>query len=276
MTAIAIWPNDEEPQHPTLWIAADSRISGVDAVPLLQDGAKIFSLPIVCRAPGPNGFFSRVSYAHSFGYCFAGSTLMGQNAYLALVPLLGNLVVRADYVPAMADVASYVHRYLLHTFDDFKARVGERAMFEAAIFGYCGRTNRLTAFHIEPSLDEGIWTLKCFERADITVGHPFYLGVEKTHMMARFAAAVGSVAPGRPLSRMPRHVIQDCISEESFSSIGGDVQLGIADSFGFRAFALVKPRVYGRPEAYISYLGRELTPDLMQVGEALVGGPALP
>ncbi|HET9359883.1 MAG TPA: hypothetical protein VFO58_09035 [Vicinamibacterales bacterium] len=276
MTAIAIWLNDEEPKHPTLWIVADSRISGASAAPLIEDGAKIFSLPVVCRAPGQDGFFSRISYTHSFGYCFAGSTLMGQNAYLALVPLLGNLAARADYVPSMADVASYVHRYLLHTFDDFKSKVGESAMFEVAIFGHCGRTNRLTAFHVEPGRDEaGTWTLKCSEREDIQVGHPLYLGADKSRMMERFAAALGSAAPGRPLSRMPRYVIQDCISDESLPSIGGDVQLGIANSFGFRALALVKPRVYGKPEAYISYLGRELTPDLAQLGEALVAGPAM-
>jgi len=275
MTAIAIWVNDEAPKHPTMWVAADSRISCADASALIEDGAKIFPLPIVCRAPGQDGFFSRISYTHSFGYCFAGSTLIGQNAFLALAPLLGSLAVETDYVPSMADVAAYMHRYLLHTFDDFKARVGKGALFEAAVFGHCGCTNRLTAFHIEPSVEAGIVTLKCSERIDTTPGRPLYLGAEKPNLTERFAAAVDSAAPGRPLYRMPRYVIQDCISEESFSSIGGDVQMGIADSLGFRTLALCKPRVYGKPEAYISYLGRELTPDLQRVGEALVAPPAM-
>ena len=48
MTAIAIWLNDEEPRHPTLWVAADSRISNTGAALLMEDAAKVFSLPVVC------------------------------------------------------------------------------------------------------------------------------------------------------------------------------------------------------------------------------------
>lgn len=185
---------------------------------MIEDGAKLFSLPVICRAPDAGGFLSRITYAHSFGYCFAGSPLMGQNAYLGVVPLLANLVVVCqDYVPSAADVADYVHRYLLHTFDDFKAIAGKDAMFEVAMFGYCSRTKGLKAFHIEPTLEGGVWTLRCSERADLTVDRPLYLGSEKPVMMQPFASAIGSAAPGRPLSRMPRHVIEDCISEGTFS-----------------------------------------------------------
>jgi hypothetical protein len=276
MTAIAIWLNNESPQSPGLWVVADSLISSAGSTPLLEDGAKIFALPVVCRVPGREGFFTYVNYVHSFGYCFAGSTLMGQNAYLALLPLLGNLVVRSGYVPSLADVARYVHAYLLRTFDDFKGRAGEGAMFEAALFGYCHRTRLLSAFHIEPRLENRMWTLACTERPDIRSGHLLYLGDEKDRMKDSFATASASEeVPGRPLSRMPRHVIQDCIRDESFPSIGGDLQLGIADAYGFRPFALVKPRVEGAPAAYVSYLGRELTADLAFVGEAKVGGPAI-
>jgi hypothetical protein len=276
MTAIAVWFNNESAENPGLWVAADSRIGDPSAAALLEDGAKIFSLPVVCRAPGSDGFFTAVSYAHSCGYCFAGSTLMGQNAYLALLPLLGNLVARAGYAPFMADVARYIHAYLIRTFDDFKGIAGQRALFEVALFGYCHRTQRLSAFHFAPQLVTGIWTLRCTERADIVDGHSLYLGDEKVRMHERFAAATASGgAPGRPLSRMPRHVIQDCILDDTFPSIGGDLQLGIADFFGYRPFKLVRPRVVGKPEAYESYLGRELTPDLAFVGEAMVGGLAL-
>jgi hypothetical protein len=87
--------------------------------------------------------------------------------------------------------------------------------------------------------------------------------------MAAFMAA----SAGRPLTRAPRHVIQDFINDEAFPKIGGDLQLGIADKFGFRAFPLCKPGPSGL--AIIRYLGRELTNDLQYVGEALVGGVAM-
>ena len=89
--------------------------------------------------------------------------------------------------------------------------------------------------------------------------------------LAAFAAA----SSGRRLSRIPRYVIQDKINDEAFPTIGGDLQLGIADKYGFRAFALCKPVVTGQPPALISYLGRELTTDLMHVGRALVGSQAM-
>ena len=117
--------------------------------------------------------------------------------------------------------------------------------------------------------------LTCLEW-NVSSGSTLYLGDEKAKMEARLVAAYqGESLPGRPLSRIPRYVIQDSVLDDSFPTIGGDIQLGVADSLGFRAFALCKPRVVGQPQAVISYLGRELTPELMQVGEAFVAGPAM-
>ena len=273
MTAIAIWLNDERPAHPALWVAADSRVTAHSGV--LDDGAKIFGLPVVCRAADKEGFFSEVTYAHSFGFCCAGSTLMGQNSYLALVPLLSNLAAAPGYVPSLESIAAYVHRYLVRTFDDFKVTAGPGAMFEAAVFGYCHRSSRARAFHFLPNHDADTYALSCVEW-QVSSGHALYLGDEKGKMESRLAAAFeGESVPGRPLSRIPRYVIQDSILDDSSPTVGGDIQLGIADSLGFRAYALCKPRVEGQPEAFISYLGRELTPELMQVGDAFVAGPVI-
>jgi hypothetical protein len=59
-------------------------VSSVDGNLLIADAVKILSLPIICRRPGPNGSFSEAYFVHTLGYCFAGSTLMGQNAILGL------------------------------------------------------------------------------------------------------------------------------------------------------------------------------------------------
>src|SRR5438552_8653485 len=141
MTAIAIWCNHEIVESPNLWIAADSRVIAARGSILIEDAAKLFGLPVVCRLPDSQGFFSNVYYAHTYGYCFAGSTLMGQNAYLAVTPLLSNLISPTSYVPSLADVANYLLSYLRLTFDGYKERVGDHAMFEVALFGHCSRTN---------------------------------------------------------------------------------------------------------------------------------------
>jgi hypothetical protein len=58
MTAIAIWCNHEIAENPGLWIAADSLVSTSGGSKLINDGAKIFALPIMCRTAGRNGFFT--------------------------------------------------------------------------------------------------------------------------------------------------------------------------------------------------------------------------
>ncbi|AWB34717.1 hypothetical protein [Orrella marina] len=277
MTAIAIWFNNESQEHPTLWVAADSRISASQTGRvLLEDGAKIFPLQIVCREPGADGFFSNLSYFHSVGFCFAGNTLMGQNAYLSLAPLLSNLISPTGYVPSMADIARYVHTYLQRTFDDYKSRVGKHAIFEAALFGYCHSIKALAIIHFRPQMSDGMCVLGASTKNVMRTGEFQYLGDKNELMTKRLSEALSGVpAPGRPISRMPRYVIQDCIDDESLPSIGGDLQLGIASSFGFQPLALCKPRIVGQPEAFLSYLGRELTTELLHVGEARVGFPAL-
>lgn len=276
MTAIAIWCNHEVKDNPGLWIAADSRVSATDKSVLIEDAAKLFSLSVTCRSPGDDGLFSKVYYTHTLGYCFAGNTLMGQNAYLTLTPLLCNLISPASYVPSLADVARHVLAYLSLTFDDYKERVGPSAMFEVALFGFCHRTAQLSVFHYTPKLEGGIFRMTCIPYHNMKDRDFVYLGDDKSQMCSRISAGfAGATIPGRPVSRIPRHIIQDCIEDESAKTIGGDLQLGIADEYGFRPFTLCKPRVKGQPAAYLSYLGRELTPDIALVGKARVGGPGM-
>ncbi len=112
MTAIAIWCNKEVEENPSLWIAADSRVTSSEDSVLLEDASKIFPLPIVCRSPDSRGFFSQVTHTHTYGYCFAGSTLMGQNSYLAIAPLLSSLILTTECFPAMTDVADFTLKHL--------------------------------------------------------------------------------------------------------------------------------------------------------------------
>jgi hypothetical protein len=283
MTAIAIWCNHEVPDNPGLWIAADSRVSTSCGPALINDAAKVFALPIVCRSPGENGLMTEVYYDHTYGYCFAGDTLLGQNAYLALVPLLSNLVSSTSYIPSLAEVAGYVHAWLRRTFDSCRESRGDRSLFEVALFGHCRTTDSLSAFHFMPKLVNGVFEMTCEPHENMQEKQFLYLGDQKEHMHSQIAealavdpdalAAFTAASAGRPLSRIPRYVIQDHINHESFPTIGGDLQLGIADKFGFRGFALCKPGRTG--QAIISYLGRELAPDLQYVGGALVGSQAM-
>lgn len=286
MTAIAIWCNHERAENPGLWIAADSRVSNSSGSALINDAAKVFALPVICRSPDENGWFTQRYYDHTYGYCFAGDTLLGQNAYLSLVPLLSNLASSKSYIPTLADVAEYIRTYLSLTFDDCKGQRGEHSLFEVAVFGHCIKTNSLSAYHFMPTREDGLFKITCKTHENMQENDFVYLGDQKAYMQSQIRAALAvdrtgledfmAACAGRPLSRMPRYVIQDHINEKRFDGIGGDIQLGIADKFGFRAYRLCKPGDTGTAE--MTYLGRKLTSDLQYVGGpfgALVGGDAM-
>lgn len=276
MTAIAIWCNHEVANNPSLWIAADSRITSSNSV-LVEDGAKIFPLQVICRSPDTTGMFTKICHAHSYGYCFAGSTLMGQNSYLGLTPILGNLITLTGQYPSLGEVADYTHKYLQKTFEEYAFHVGGNAAFEVCLFGYCPQTNSLSAHHFHPIMNSlGLVEIGRTDAINMKDKDFLYLGDEKPTMKNRIDDAFkGQTVPGRPLSRIPKHIILDCIADENLPTIGGNLQLGIADEFGFRPYAICRPIVPGEPGAYISYLGKNLSGDMAQVGPAIVGGPAM-
>lgn len=282
MTAIAIWCNHENAENPGLWVAADTRVTTQSGP--LDDAAKIFALPVVCRSPGASGFPEEIYFNHAYGYCFAGDTLLGQNAYVALTPLLSNLFSSAKYIPSLEDVARYTHSYLSHTFDACKVHRGKRSIFEVALFGYCHKTKCLSAYHFFiPESQQQVVKMTIKSHKNMQKNEFLYLGVEKSRIVSQIQTTLNADSSpmaeftaqcaGRPLSRAPRYVIQDLIDNETIPSIGGDLQLGIADKFGFRAYPLCRPGTSGL--AIIRYLGRELTDDLQYVGQALVGGVAM-
>jgi hypothetical protein len=275
MTAIAIWCNQERKYQPALWIAADTRITNGEST-LIEHGAKIFSLPVVCRSAGPEGFFSITNYSYAYGFCFAGSTLLGQNTYLSLAPLLANLISHPGYIVPMSEVAKYIYLNVKLEFDQYKERFGANASLDIAIFGYCHFSNAFSIYHIHPTMESGMFTLMCEDHVDIKNEEFVYLGDNRKFMSEQISSAFKArPMPGRPISRAPRYVIQDVIDDMNYPTIGGDLQLGIADTFGFRPLTLCKPRVKGQSAAYISYLGRDISGNMATIGEAIIGGAAM-
>jgi hypothetical protein len=277
MTAITIWYNNEIKEHPGLWVAADSRVSADSNSVLINDASKIFGLPIICRSPDSSGFFTNVSFNHTYGYCFAGSTLMGQNTYLSLLPLLSNLVVEdSSNPPSMAEVSEFVLKFSRRSFEEYRIRVGQPSLFEAALFGWCQSKQRLYIFHYFPKLVNGVYSLICAQNEFKNLGDFIYLGDEKAKMSKLISQGfLTKPVPGRPISRMPRYIIEDQIEKSLFPSIGGDIQLAVSNIFGYQPYLLCKPIERGKPDAYFSYLGRALTEDIRYVGQAMVGGPAI-
>jgi hypothetical protein len=158
-----------------MWVVGDTLVTGAAGQPLIGDVAKIFSLPVVCRCPGPQGLFSEKYFSHSLGYCFAGSTLMGQNSYLAIAPLLSNLISTSRYVPSMNDIADFTMRYLVRTYDQYKIRAASQAAFEVCLFGWCHREHLLDAWHFRPELRHGEMGMASTRHTSMAFGDFIYL-----------------------------------------------------------------------------------------------------
>lgn len=276
MTAIAIWRNDEDTGNPSLWAAADSRVSEKGGKILIDDAVKILSLPIICRRPGSDGFFKEPYFVHTLGYCFAGSTLMGQNAYLGLSMLLSNLGSATSYVPSIDDIACQILAYLTATFRDYSAVAAQQSLFEVALFGYCRVAQRLEIFVFSPEKVHGMYKFRKIPFQNLQKHDFVYLGNERSLVVNKISDNIsGGSEDDYRVARAPRFVIQEFIASSESPAIGGDLQIAIADRFGLRPFALAKRRELGEPTAYFSYLGRELTDDLTTVGEARVSPIAL-
>jgi hypothetical protein len=238
----------------------------------MEDGAKIFGLPVVCRAVGPDKFFTDIYFAHSFGYCFAGSVTMGQNSYLAMAPLLTTLISEERYIPSLEDVASYAQRFLTRSFDAYKTHVAESALFEAALFGWCHVTKALEMWHFRPIDSTGVWQMTKEHVTPITRGAFLYLGSHKGRVIPKLQEAM---ANDNAMQRAPRRVIQELIRDESYPEIGGAEQLAIANEYGLQAYSVLQPPEPGKPQGHLSYLGIELRDDNAAVGRARVGGPGM-
>ncbi len=272
MTAIAIWLSKEDPNRHVLWVAADSLVTGTSGSRLIGDAAKIMPLHVVCRRPDSQGFFSELASVHSYGYAFAGSTLVGQNLYLSLMPLLSSLNVHPGDCPSLADVADYILRYLRTSWDDLKVSLGPKSHFCIAIFGWCPVMGAMGIYKFQPVMNSaGQYEITCMATTDFSELQFVYLGDCSAHMSAEIAMALSSDStPGRPQSRAPRFVIEQHIAADAYPTIGGGLQLGIASASGFHPYLLCRPRVPGESAAYFSYLGRELSDDMRRLGPAHV------
>lgn len=274
MTGIVIWPSYVHPTTPRIWASGDSLISqaGGSPSPLIQDGAKIFSVPIVCRSIGRDGLFTEPYFAHTLGYCFAGSTLMGQNSFLSASPLLTTLTSEKRYIPSIEDIVRFFHYFMSSSYDNYKVIAQSRAHFEAALFGWCHNSGALEAWHFKPSDASGVWRIG-FEKADFCVSGSFlYLGDYKDIAKSKLEGAF-LLEPQN--EQVPRKVIQELIRSTKYHSIGGDEQLAIANGFGLQPYQLARSSDSGGLPTKFTHLGIELTDKIACVGEAKVGGPAI-
>ena len=217
---------------------------------LLEQGVKLFELPLAVYRPGPDGFFDQPYFETSIGLACAGSTLVFQQVYATMVPVLSKLG-GAGEVPMLADVASFVGRLTTSYVRALGATRPHSAMANLTVAGACPSTGSLEAYELSASLDpDGMWQF---------VPSPVNLADDRVHFAGDQVAVEKaqrllisyreSPVPGAPYHRAALNTIRDLIESDDSSSVGGDVQMAFTIGHRMRRVATTTPVKRGAPEA---------------------------
>jgi hypothetical protein len=133
MTLVAVWRHDPGRIH----AIADTRISDGPGSVYTDHGPKILPITMICRQPGPSGFFDQVKYRHEFGFAFAGSTLTALSGHALANILCGNLGGQPNALPPSLDeIARAVEAISLQYTKEIGATGGSGSAFMQTIGAY--------------------------------------------------------------------------------------------------------------------------------------------
>jgi hypothetical protein len=233
VTLAATWCSYERPESPTLWMATDSRISDATGK-VIDEGIKLYEVPVVCREPGPRAFFDTPYFQSSIGMVAAGGSLVYQHVYGTLVPVLGNLVHPTRAVPSTTDLAEYVSRVTTTYVRSLGHVRPEEARRITIIVG--GRTPGLDpeAYHLQPRLDDEGMIEYPPEPLSLGAGDVRFIGTRVEDAKALHDAYVERDRPGASRHRAALNVIRTLIEDPEAPTIGGEVQIGFTVGHSFR------------------------------------------
>jgi hypothetical protein len=269
MTLAAAWCSHEEPNWPTLWMASDSRISDARGT-VIDEGIKLYEVPVICRRPGPSGLFDTPYFASAIGMVGAGGSLVYQHVYGTVVPILSNLIHPEGAVPSTAELASLLDRVTTMYVRSLGRVRPADAMRITLIVGGQTPGQAPEAYQLRPQVgDDGL------------VEYPpesLALGPEDVHFIgSRLDDAqqllddlVERDEPGASRHRAALNVIRALIDDPEAPTIGGEVQLGHTVGWAFRRVASVVADKNAPPKARMLLNSIDLD-DLGSVGPCAIG-----
>jgi hypothetical protein len=240
VTLGAIWLNDEEPESPRLWMATDSRISD-EAGSLIDEGIKLYEVPVVCRRPGPSGFFDTPFFTTSIGVIGAGGTLVYQQVCGTLVPILGNLISTQRAVLSIGDIASLAGVVATHYVRSLGTRRPHDAAKVTLVIGGESVNSGIRAYRLSPDIPEDGLLTFAVQPLDLQPRVVHFIGDKTDDARTRLQELVRKDEPGASKYRAALNVIREFINDADHPTIGGDVQIGFTTGRGFRRVASVVP-----------------------------------
>jgi len=205
-------------------MASDSRISA-DEAPLIDEGIKIYELPVICRVPGEQGFFDEEVIATSVGIACAGSSLVFQHVAGTLVPILSNLISVDRRAISISDIAHLIAKVTTLYVRSVGVRRPAGASVTLIVAGEAPR-GQPEAYKIKPERDDFGLISFAPERLDLALGKVHFIG-DKVEVAEKLLVEIATRdEPGASRHRAALNVIRQRIDDPAAPSIGGDVQVG--------------------------------------------------
>jgi hypothetical protein len=281
MTIAVIWQEDS-----FQWCAADTRrVAGKDDRPLTEIAAKIYAIPVVVGALGPELKPHQPYYWTQYGFVFAGAvspasmTAVTASTFLQKLAPLGD---RAD-PPTFEQIAEFVHRLAKRFMADRRqfasmagrCRLDDEGIFSAALFGWCPRAMKYKIAHIDGRNDAGCFRVELsYPPSPQTDGDPWLvLGTGHSTFMSALAAYRRTER--HIIKRVPRRVIDKMVAEGQEPTVGGATSIGLAHQHGFELFYAVEPVTPGQPAARRIFNGLDMDTEVGQVGQYVVATKGL-
>jgi hypothetical protein len=254
-------------------MATDSRISQGPAR-LIEEGIKLFEVPVICRCPGESGFFDVPYFTTTLGLACAGGTLVYQHVYGTLVPILANLIGEGSFVPTTADFASLAAEITTRYVLSLGQRRPNAQVVSIVVAGETGNATSPEAYRLREDRDlEGL-SYFVADKLDLGGDRVHFFGHSVDEAQAELQAVQLANQPGAPRSRAALNVLRTFIDDHEKPAIGGEVQLGFTNGRGFQRRSTVVADGDRAPRALQLLNGIDLD-QLGQVGPCAIGIPGM-
>jgi hypothetical protein len=279
VSLVAVWRNEEaelpwrneEAELPSIWVATDSRISGHAGV-LLDEGGKLFSLPVVCRRPDDRGWFDIPYFAQEIGLACVGGSLIYQQVYACLIPVLSNLISMNAMIPSQEDIAGAVARVTTRYVASLGQRDPSAHRVRLVLVGHCALHERQEACELTPMFESGLFRQFDVQALGLEEGATRFFGdhVDDAQKALTDERERADADHSILWHRAPIDVLKKFIADPERNTIGGDVQLGYVRGMSFTRVTTVAPRFAGQSEACMRLNNIDLD-EIGSVGPCQIG-----
>ncbi|MGA3705792.1 hypothetical protein ACI2TH_20920 [Ralstonia nicotianae] len=257
--------------------AADTRLSfprDDSYATLIDEAPKIFEMELTCSRLG--GLDNGVYRSATFGLGYAGDTYIANSVVLAITPLLKRLVSTNhgdDAVPSLLQVSEWIRLFLKKYICSINATGNQSnpRMAELSVFGHCGISNSMVAFHLNPTINGQCLDVEISQLDTTDPNAILLLGKHKGEIKRRVTNdRAGLCSVTTEWDRVPREVLRKIIRNRCFDDIGGAIQLAFATPKKFSLCVPVLPDADPDASESWKYLGMYPFPELATVGPCSV------